>query len=95
VNIDFNHTLAVKEQHSYSGRTCIVAIDITAGSVKPIATWEDMNLQRMTVAGQSDYKVTRNHMNLDSCTNSKNIYGQLLILNNSKPCWNSASLNGY
>lgn len=83
-NIDFNHIVA-EEQHSYSDQTYIMAVDITAESVKPIATL-DMNLQRMTITGQSDYKETRNHMNPDNCTNSKNICGQLPILNNSRPC---------
>lgn len=95
MNIDFGHMVfRAKERHSYSNRTSITAVDTTAESVtKPIAAL-DINLQRMTVAGQSDYKVTRNfrkHMNLDSI-NSVDTYDQLL--SNSKPCWNFASLNG-
>jgi hypothetical protein len=90
MDIDFDH-IGSEERHSYSNRTRIMAEDITAESViKPIAT-SDINLQRMTIAEQSDYKVTRNHMNPDNCINSKNIYGQLPTLRNSKPCWNFAS----
>lgn len=94
MGIDFAHRDWPKERHSYSNRASIMVVHITADSViKPMAAL-DISLQRMTIAGQSEYKVPRNHMNLDNCIDSKNIYGQLPILRNSKPCWNFASLNG-
>ena len=73
------------ERRSYSGQTCTEVGDITAGSVMgPVVALD--SLQHTTIVGQSNYRVTHNHMNLDNCcSNSGNTYGRRPTSNSSRP----------
>ena len=51
-----------KEQNSYSNQTSIMVVNITAESVIKLMATLDISLQSMTVAGHSEYKVTRKSM---------------------------------
>ena len=77
---DFDRTRA-EEPRSYSDQTCTVAADI-AVEVAPIAVALG-SLLRMTIVGQSNYTVTHNHRNLDSCCSN---FGSTC---GPRPAWNS------
>lgn len=100
-SIDFDR-MVLEEQGSYFDRACIAEGDITAESVTkqvgPVA-WLDTDLLQDMIAARPECKETRSHtMNLDNI-GSLDTCGQLLIshlvLSNSKPCQNFASLSGY